>query len=280
MAEETANLSSEIEELRRTRHAALSTALPFPILDWTDKTRDKENLIRLRDYSESLANSAMDWYLQHQKLKKRFAWTLHFFMYFFVGLAGLFPLLKISYADLSSVLSSNTVATLSALSNHAAEIAVVSAGIAGLIKLLDTNWGFTVDWMRFFSTATRINKELMKFRFDWDGLDLGERSVLAKAGAIDNSAHQSAEATSNKDTQTPAGDKPPTDTKVTNTDAAICPTCKRPLAPPDPSELRRKLASDFCLTILDIVGAEISVWADELKKRMDQIDARHPGQNR
>lgn len=278
MAEEAANLPSEIEELRRARHAALSTALPFPILDWTDKTRDKANLIRLRAYSESLANSAMDWYLQHQILKKRLAWTSHFFMYLFVGLAGFFPLLKIGYADFSSVLSSSAVATLSALSNHAAEIAVAFAGMAGLIKLLDTNWGFTVDWMRFFSTATLINRELIKFRFDWDGFEPGGQSLPTNADAVGTSANKSVEATSNKnDAQID-----PASNAIQAASPAVptCPACKRPHDLLDTTEGRKKLASVFCLKILDIVGAEVSVWADELKKRMDKIPAQQPGQSR
>jgi hypothetical protein len=266
-----------VAELRRARHAALSTALPFPILDWTDDSRDKANLILLRDYSESLANSAMDWYLQHQKLKKRLAWTSHFFMYLFVGLAGFFPLLKIGYADFGSILSPNTVTALNALSNHAAEIAVAFAGMAGLIKLLDANWGFTVDWMRFFSTATLINRELIKFRFDWDRFEPGGQSLPTNADAVGKSANKSVDATSKNDAQIdPASNAIQAGSPAVST----CPACKRPLDLLDTTEGRKKLASDFCLAILDIVGAEVSVWADELKKRMDKIPAQHPGQSR
>ena len=61
----------DVDVLRLKRHAILSTALPFPKLDWRNQKNDAENLKEIRDYSESLANSTLEWYLAHHKSKKR-----------------------------------------------------------------------------------------------------------------------------------------------------------------------------------------------------------------
>jgi hypothetical protein len=47
----------DVTALQLKRHAILSTALPFPKLDWTFKDAESGNLNLIRDYSESLANS-------------------------------------------------------------------------------------------------------------------------------------------------------------------------------------------------------------------------------
>jgi hypothetical protein len=89
----------DVDVLRLKRHAILSTALPFPKLDWRNQKNDAENLKEIRDYSESLANSTLDWYLAHHKSKKRKAKTLHFVIFLFVGLAAIPPLLKVGFAN-------------------------------------------------------------------------------------------------------------------------------------------------------------------------------------
>ena len=61
---------ADVEALRLKRHAVLSTALPFPDLDWSEAEKDTENLKQIRDHSVSLANSTLDWYLKHHKTKK------------------------------------------------------------------------------------------------------------------------------------------------------------------------------------------------------------------
>ena len=62
-----ANTLSDVEDLPLERHAILSTALPFPDLDWSKQENDAKNLKHIRDYSVSLANSTLDWYLDHHK---------------------------------------------------------------------------------------------------------------------------------------------------------------------------------------------------------------------
>jgi hypothetical protein len=258
------------EEIRRARHAILSTALPFPELDWTNKTDDKENLIKLRDYSESLANSAMDWYLGGHKKKKRLAQGLHFWIYFCIGLAGLFPLLKLTFVDiLGSCSSSREFWCI--ISTHAAEGSLLFIGFAGGLKLWDNNWGYTVDWMRFMTTAAQISRELTKFQFDWEKVDPKNRQRTERNA---NKAQQKSSLNSNGDAKVGSAPK--------KTKYEICPSCGCcvPIDHLDPTQNKIKLAGDFCAQILDIVDKEISIWADELKKRIDQIPAHHPLQSK
>ncbi len=128
------------------------------------------------------------------------------------------------------------------LNNHTGELALVLLGIAGVAKLWDSLAGYTVDWMRFITTAARINQELSKFQFEWEGIDLAAR------------------------------DQPGTDEKE------VCPHCgfSHPVAKLSPTQRKVRLAEAFCAKILNKVDDEISVWADELKKRYDRV-ASHPG---
>lgn len=228
----------DVEALRLKRHAILSTALPFPDLDWSDREKDTENLQQIRDHSVSLANSTLDWYLDNHKTKKWLAQTLHFIIFSFVALAAIPPLLKIGFGN--GLQSACGYCDL--LNNHTGELALVLLGIAGVAKLWDSMAGYTVDWMRFITTAAQINQELSKFQFKWESIDLATR------------------------------DKP---------DAAaneVCPHCGfgHPVEQLSPRQLKVKLAEDFCAKILDKVDGEISVWANELKKRYDKV-AGHPG---
>ncbi|WP_439373078.1 SLATT domain-containing protein [Bradyrhizobium sp. DASA03120] len=161
-----------VDELRLRRHDILSTALPFPKLDWTTQGNDK-NLELVRDYAEGLANSTLDWYLHHQKWKKRLAQSLHFIIFLFVALATIPPLLKLGIPN--RLQSECTYCDW--VNSHAGEVALVLLGIAGVAKLWDSNAGYTVDWMRFFTTAAAINRELTKFEFDWDKIDLERRAA-------------------------------------------------------------------------------------------------------
>ena len=161
----------DVEALRLKRHAILSTALPFPDLDWSDREKDTENLQQIRDHSVSLANSTLDWYLDNHKTKKWLAQTLHFIIFSFVALAAIPPLLKIGFGN--GLQSACGYCDL--LNNHTGELALVLLGIAGVAKLWDSMAGYTVDWMRFITTAARINQELSKFQFEWEGIDLATR---------------------------------------------------------------------------------------------------------
>jgi hypothetical protein len=232
--------------------------------------RNKENLALLRDYSESLAYSAMDWYLDHQKKKKKTAQYLHWIIYSLVAIAGLFPLLKLTTVDiLGSCANAKSSDLWCGLSSHAAEAALLFIGFAGGFKLWDTYGGYTVDWMRFMTSAARINRELAKFQFDWEKIDLKSSDKGTDDGPAGATAPQPA-----------AG--PDADLKSNPSDSKgkfeVCPSCG-PCHPVrfNPTELKVKLAGEFCSKILDLVGEEISVWATELKKRMDLMPAHSVG---
>lgn len=242
------------EELRFRRHAILSTALPFPQLDWSDAKTDGENLAEIRDYCITLGNSVLDWYLAHHQKKKRWAKALHFWMYFFVALGGIPPLLKLGFDNLLRSVFNHAIPDwfIDAVTNHAGELSVFFFGIAGAIKLWDTNFGFTADWMRFITTGMRLSQELTRFQFDWDRLDLAQRLRTAPQRPSDH--------------DTPPAAAPPDGEER-------CATCgySHPVKQLTPTQEKLKLAAEFCASVFATVNSEVSVWADELKKRVDRL---------
>jgi hypothetical protein len=176
-----------------------------------------------------------------RETKKWLAQTLHFIIFSFIALAAIPPLLKIGFGN--GLQSACGYCDL--LNNHTGELALVLLGIAGVAKFWDFNAGYTVDWMRFITTAARINQQLSKFQFDWESIDLAVR---------DNPDADEAEA------------------------KEVCPHCgfSHPGKRLSRTQRKVKLAEEFCAKILNMVDDEISVWADELKKRYDRV-AAHPG---
>jgi hypothetical protein len=227
-------LRSDVDVLRLQRHAILSTALPFPKLNWRNQASDEENLKEIRDYSESLANSTLDWYLAHHKSKKRKAKTLHFVIFLFVGLAAIPPLLKVGFANGLQ----GACEYCDWLNNHTGELALVLLGIAGVAKLWDSNAGYTVDWMRFIATAVQISRELNKFQFDWEKIDLARHNQPDRSAAAEGASDPSSG---------------PAQTAASSTEQQV------------------ERAQKFCEQIFEVVGGEIEVWADEFKKRYARV---------
>jgi SMODS and SLOG-associating 2TM effector domain 2 len=269
MADQSGGTPADVETLRLNRHAILSTALPFPKLDWSNKADEAKNLEQIRDYSESLANSTLDWYLDHHKPKRRKAKSLHFIMFLFVALASIPPLLKVGFGNGLQ----NACGYCDWLNNHTGELALLFLGIAGIAKLWDSNAGYTVDWMRFITTAAQINQELSKFQFEWDGIELATRDQRDR-GAPNGSPDQDKGA-GGKQAKVVSG--PPARPKE-----EVCPTCgfSHPLEKLNPTERKVRLAQTFCEQILKIVGSEIAVWSDELKKRYDKVTSHSSPQGK
>jgi SMODS and SLOG-associating 2TM effector domain 2 len=224
------------DALRIARHAKFCTALPFPALSWTDETSVESSLRELRDYAEQLANSALDWYLEKKVSKKRFAACLHRWTYVFGVLAAVIPLLMLNLGKFLDPFVKQYFGIECHLSSIAAETALLLAGIAGGATLIDRTAGFTADWMRYITTAADINRALIEFQFEWDMLD------------------QSAPYLPRTKTSQPPIEK---------TDKEI-----------DPVAQRIERARVFCLNILEFTRRETSVWADELKARVTQMEGQ------
>jgi len=173
------------------------------------------------------------------------AQTFHFIIFFFVALAAIPPLLKVGFGN--GLRSACGYCDL--FNDHSGELALVLLGVAGVAKLWDSMAGYTVDWMRFITTAARINQELSKFQFEWEGVDLATRDQPAPKQGTDGEVAKE-----------------------------VCPACgfSHPVKRLSDRQLKVKLAEAFCAKILNMVDGEISVWATELKKRYDKV-AAHPG---
>jgi hypothetical protein len=160
------------DDLRVSRHLRLCTAIPFPSLSWVNPKDNEANLEEVHDYAVQLANSAIDWYLEKKKWKKFFAKLLHYLTYLFGTLAATVPLLKIfstqAEGEIVKWVFRGSVANPSAFS---AELALVLIGLAGGFNLIDRYAGLTTGWMRYVTTAARLNRTLIAFQFAWNEVE-------------------------------------------------------------------------------------------------------------
>jgi hypothetical protein len=238
----------EVDALRIARHAKFRTALPLPPFDWTDDKSIEHSLNELRDYAEQLANGALDWYLDKKTSKKRLAACLHWWTYIFGVLAVLIPLLMLNLGKVFDPFVKQYFGIDSNLGSIAAEAAILIAGIAGGATLIDRAAGFTADWMRYITTAARINRTLIEFQFEWNKLDCNS----------------------------PYPPRP-----VTTGSAGIpSPPARKAKKAADPIAQRIELAGAFCSKIFELMDQETSIWASELKERVAQMARQLPTHNR
>jgi hypothetical protein len=240
-------------DIRIVRHHGLSTALPFPPISWSANV--EQNLAELHDYAVQLAHGALDWYLKKRRWKKLWSKTLHIAAYTAATLAALVQLIKVlSPAIVDRILGGLVSVTNRNPSEFAAEATLVLIGIAGGFSLIDKLAGFTAAWMRYMLTATRINRALIAFHFDWTEL---ERSAPVP----------------------PSPPMPPPPPPVPRDECADtgspprCPDCCKCCEPKtkDPVTARIELIKEFCLKILETMDGETESWADELKKTASQL---------
>jgi SMODS and SLOG-associating 2TM effector domain 2 len=235
MIEPTNLPGSDADEVRIARHHQLCSALPFPSLNWSKDSNVESNLTELHDYAVQLANSGIDWYLEKKRGKELRAKAMHVLTYISGILAAIIPLFMI------------IVPEFEILRGHfgnprefAAEAALLLIGIAGGFNIIDRSAGYSADWMRYIVTATQLNSLLVQFEFEWNALS---RAVL------------------------PA--QPPPDQKPAVVPNSLPPQAKKSDVAPD--EQRIDLVKTFCLKVLNVIGGETEVWANELKERVAQM---------
>jgi len=223
------------DDLRIARHRQFCTALPFPSLRWDDEGNDDRNLAELHDYAVQLANSGLDWYLSKKQGKERRARIAHWLTYGSAVLAAVVPLFLIVIPELQIFHW-----RVDNPAGFAAETALIFIGIAGGFTLIDRSAGFSADWMRYILTATRLSRALMEFEFDW--------SALSREAS-------------------PRSRLPSADEKT-----SVAPPSRPPRgASHDAVQRRIDRVKKFCLDILDIIGGETEIWANELKERVAQL---------
>lgn len=263
-------LSPAVDRLRIWRHRQLSMALPFPLLDWSD---EKKALQQLYDYAVQLANGTIDWYIRHRFWKKFWSRFLRFFSFLLVIAAGFASLLKIFSADIEQKVLGFILGRLSVdchctdTSAFAVEVALVLIGLAGGFNLVDRLAGLSSGWMRYVSTAMVLDKELVKFQFEWTRLELKARkaeeaakrspdkppsTAIAQEGVV--SKVQQVVVTVGYD-----GDRPTKDVEWYGE------------AQSDLMLERIDLVQEFCSTMFSLVSEETGVWADELKENITKF---------
>jgi SMODS and SLOG-associating 2TM effector domain 2 len=279
-----------IDDLKIWRHRRLSTALPFPALDWAEP--EEENLKALYDYVVHLAYGVIDWYIRHRLWKKLWSRALRIVSLLLVSLAAIVSLLKIfsSEAELRLlqylewlIFGSNGVSPGCNSCDHsgfAAEAALVLIGAAGGFNLIDRFAGLSTGWMRYVKNAMLLHKELIKFQFEWTRLERkatgGQKPTAGDAPPAAAPA-QSSERSESPDEPAPdAEDEPPEVERVSLRIKIDGSWYTRDIDWGDQARLdltlrRIDLVQDFCSAIFTIVEQETSEWSEELKDNVTKF---------
>jgi SMODS and SLOG-associating 2TM effector domain 2 len=247
--------SEAVLAFRREQQAELSAAVPFPDIDWSTNASTQISLAHLRNYVETVASSTISWYLRKIVWKRLFARILHVLTILAAASAASIELLNIAtvldFRWVRDILS--TSANISS-GSRAAEFTLLFVGIAGGFKVIDHAAGNTADWMRYRMTASAINTLISNFRFEW--IELDRTYPLPRNGKPPGIS--------------PAMVEDPAFLPHVDEDTTIARNRKKKGdSDADPVQRRVVLARTCCNKILKLIENETSIWADELKKRME-----------
>lgn len=116
-------------------------------LDWAPDQQAR-SLRLVYEYSMDKAQDSINWYYNSARSKKRVAQRLRIVAIFFGALGTIFPVL-------ATVLNIDPA------------WATVVLSVAATAIGLDTFFGFSSSWIRFITTAMKIESRLVAFRFEW-----------------------------------------------------------------------------------------------------------------
>jgi hypothetical protein len=273
-----------IGDLKIWRHRHIATALPFPRIRWSDQQSDEERLEKLYDYAVQMANGVIDWYIRRRFWKKTFSRVFRFLSFLFVALAALVSLLKIFSSDIELRILKFFVplfvsdGLVSEHSGIAVEAALVLIGAAAGFNLIDRLAGLSTGWMRYVTTAMRLNEELVEFQFEWNRLERESRPQATEPTPSGGGSAQPPSA---------AGQTPTASEQVVvelrrygkqhNWTVEVMPGTRS-----EPTMRQIELVQEFCSSIFTIVNGETSDWADELKDNVAHFTKQvvsHHGQD-
>jgi hypothetical protein len=138
---------------------------PFPLPTSDDWTRPDEVLRRLYQHAEAHAIETADWYLAHRRGKRAYSRLLRALSILLVTAGGLEPL------------------AAAASSGRGIGWGYVLLGGAGACVGFDHFFGTSSGWMRYMTTAQRIDLRLRRFQLDWATRNAAD--VLDGTAALD-----------------------------------------------------------------------------------------------
>lgn len=126
--------------------------LPIAKQQWDDDNRDKA-LDSWYQNAERCATEAIDWYFRGKAWKSRFGRGLR-----------LCAILLASTGVLIPVFAGTAWAKSLQIDG---QVGFLALGLGGACVVLDRFFGNTTGWIRYVSTALRLQKALTAFRLDW-----------------------------------------------------------------------------------------------------------------
>src|SRR5262249_10313733 len=234
-------LSSGQKQLTARRHHRLSTALPFPRLDWSDEDCVEASLNRLHGYAIDLVNSAIDWSFRRIIRDRSWSWFFRGLSYLCAVVGAVLPLIKIFGPHLDKDLG----ARLADPGGITAEFALVLIALAAALNVIDRLAGFSQSWIRARAVVNQLDQAHIRFEIEWNDLLMRKTSLRQDRSDI------------------LAGEEAPTN----NTENSA--------RPPDPAppflESQVDLVYGFCLTVLKILGEETKSWEQEFAGSITQF---------
>jgi hypothetical protein len=138
--------------------AESQASLPLAGLSW--KGEEVEASLRaVRDHVENEASALIRWYYTRKAPKAFMSWWLRLLAIIFTGLGGLVPI--IAAFGLSNIpIGSSYVLPFG-------QLGYLFLALAAACVLFDKFFGFSTGWVRYVTTAMKLEKMREDFRLDW-----------------------------------------------------------------------------------------------------------------
>jgi len=130
----------------------------FPKLSGTDETAKVKFVSEIYDYANGKAQEAITWYLDKKWSKQKTAQGLRFAAIIFTTIGGVIPLV-IASRVLASAGVTNAV--------EWGQFGYVALALAGACVFLDKFFGYSSGWMRYITTAMKLQRMVEEFNVDW-----------------------------------------------------------------------------------------------------------------
>jgi len=127
-------------------------------LVWGTDEEIHSSLDQLFAFADSQATEAIAWYQKSKRGKKRYSQGTRLLAIFSTTVGGLLPIVFTAVPYFEPWSEDHDFALLGYL----------FLGLAGAAVALDKFFGYSHSWMRYMTTAQRLQGDLVDFRLDWE----------------------------------------------------------------------------------------------------------------
>lgn len=138
-------------------------ATEFPTLSGHDDAAKAKYITDIYSYANAKATEAIGWYLSKKSGKQLAAAWLRFLAIAFTTLGGLIPLMVASRILDSAPAGQAGGAT----AIDFAQFGYISLALAGACVFLDRFFGYSTGWIRYVTSALKLQKLREEFNVDW-----------------------------------------------------------------------------------------------------------------